>query len=221
MTSYWDISWEQIDPERLTEYIAHFDLQPDALIESLHSQNARTVCDAGCGCGIHALRLAANGFMVSGFDISAHAVEIARKLLESASCHADLKTASILSTGYCDNQFDCVISRDVIDHMCKSDGIAAVRELYRITCPGGSIIITLDSLDDEYESEPHQVSADGDYLFTDGKWKGMVFHPYSEQEIMEMIPPEASFRIDCDGGEFTVKLKKPEYAKSQHDKVSC
>lgn len=210
MATYWDSSWEKIDPSRLKEYIARFDWQQDKLIEYLHSQNVKTVCDAGCGCGIHTLQLAANGFTVSGFDISARAVEIARTLLESASAHADLKAASILSTDYCDEQFDCVISRDVIDHMGKADGKAAVRELYRITRPGGIVIITLDSLDSEYESEPHEVNTDGDYLFTNGKWKGMVFHPYNEREIKEMIPIDAIYRIDCNDGEFAVKLKKPE-----------
>lgn len=210
MDSYWESSWEKIDPSRLTQYIRRFELQPDILIEYLHSQNVKTICDAGCGCGIHTLQLAVNGFDTSGFDVSSHAVEIARALLKSASAHADLKAASILSTGYLDGQFDCVISRDVIDHMTKEDGKTAVCELYRITRPGGMIIVTLDSLDSEYESEPHEINGDGDYLFTGGKWSGMIFHPYSKQEILEIIPVDAFFHIDCNAEEFIVKLKKPD-----------
>ncbi len=210
MNSYWESSWEKIDPFRLTQYIRRFELQPDSLIEYLHSQNVKTICDAGCGCGIHTLRLAVNGFEVSSFDVSSHAVEIARALLKSASAHADLKAASILSTGYLDGQFDCVISRDVIDHMTKEDGKAAVCELYRITRSGGIIIVTLDSLDSEYESEPHEINGDGDYLYTGGKWSGMVFHPYNEQEILEIIPVNAFFHIDCADGELIVKLNKPD-----------
>lgn len=209
MDSFWNNSWEKIEPDRLSRYIGAFDMAPDTAIEYLRSQNARTICDAGCGCGIYSLKLAENGFEVSGFDVSARAVEIAQRLLKSASQKANLKTASILATGYEDEWFDCVISRDVVDHMCKADGLAAVRELYRITKPGGSVLITLDHLDEEYESEPHVVNSDGDFIFTDGKWKGMVFHPYTEQEIIQGTPHGASCRIDACEDELMVKLKKP------------
>ena len=207
MGSFWDSSWESIDPERIAEYVSDFDLEADGIIDYLHEQGAKTVCDAGCGCGIYALKLASNGFTVSGFDVSAHAVEIARKLLEEAPVKAELKTASILETGYSDNQFDGVVSRDVVDHMGKADAMAAIRELCRITKPGGVIVITLDHPDEEYETEPHIVNADGDYVFTAGKWEGMVFHPYSEQEVMEMIPAGTTCHME-NGDEIVIKLTK-------------
>ena len=209
MHEFWDSSWEKIDPERIAEYIGDFDMEPDECIEYLHSQNVEAVCDAGCGCGIYALKLAMNGFQVSGFDVAANAVEIARSLLEKAGASAELKTASVRSTGYADEQFDCVISRDVIDHMTKRDAIAAVRELYRITKPGGLLLITLDYLDTEYEEEPHTIHEDGDYLFTAGKWEGMVFHPYSAAEIAELIPPGGYCHME-ENGEYILKIRKRE-----------
>lgn len=208
MEPFWDSSWEKVDPERVAQYISDFDLEPDAIIETLRSQGAKTVCDAGCGCGIYSLKLAANGFAVSGFDVSAHAVRIAQDLLKMASATAELKTASILSTGYPDDWFDAVVSRDVVDHMRKADAIAAVRELYRVTRPGGVILITLDHLDEEYETEPHTVNADGDHLFTAGKWAGMVFHPWRAQEIPELIPQGAVCQLH-DEEEITIQIKKP------------
>lgn len=72
--------------------------------------------------------------------------------------------------------------------MCKSAKSRATKELCRITKPGGIVLITLDSLDEEYETETHIVNEDGDYVFTDGKWNGMVFHPYSQEEVYEIIP---------------------------------
>ncbi len=209
MPSFWDDSWKQVNTDRLTQYISEFDLESDNIMEYLLSKNVHTVCDAGCGCGIYSRKLISHGFAVSGFDISIDAVYIARKLLENASVTADLKAASILSTGYEDNQFDAVISRDVIDHMGIKDGIAVIRELYRITKPGGIIFITLDHLDSEYETEPHAVNCDGDYVFTDGKWNGMVFHPYREQEIMQMLPSGAICEVTNTEGEIIVKLIKP------------
>ena len=48
------------------------------------------------------------------------------------------------------------------------DGIGAVKELLRIVRPGGWVVITLDTADG-YESEPHEINEDGDWLFTHGK----------------------------------------------------
>lgn len=208
MESFWDTSWEAIDPNRLIPYIKEFDMESDALLEYLNAQHVRTVCDAGCGCGVYSLKLASRGFEVSGFDVSSHAVKIARDLVEHAACKADLKTASILATGYPENHFDGVVSRDVVDHMSKEDGKAAIRELYRITKPGGIVLITLDHSDPEYEAEPHIVTNDGDYLFTDGKWKGMIFHPYREQEILSNLPSGATWRLNDAEGEWILKLEK-------------
>lgn len=208
MAAFWNRSWEQIDKNRIRNYIHTVDSQPDNWIRYLLSQNVKTVCDAGCGCGIYTRKLAASGFTVSGFDVSAHAVEIARNLLEQSGECANLKTASVLMTGYPDNSFDCVLSRDVLDHMAKADAATAVAELYRITRPGGILLLTLDGSDDDYESQPHTVNPDGDYLFTSGKWEGMVFHPYREEEIPQLIPSGAHCQLQSESGSFTVILKK-------------
>jgi len=208
MHSFWDSSWESIDLNRITAYIDTFDMGEDHLIARLRQNGVQRVCDAGCGCGIYAAKLAANGFAVSGFDLSAYAVEIAQSLIQKAGFSAELKTASVLDTGYADDQFDCVISRDVLDHISKSDARIALKELCRITKAGGIVIFTLDSLDEEYETEMHIVNEDGDYVFTDGKWNGMVFHPYSQEEVYEIIPAGTMCEITDNHGELTVLLRK-------------
>ena len=211
--SFWDSSWESIDPNRIAAYIDTFNMGSDDMIAALRKHGVQSVCDAGCGCGIYALKLAANGFSVSGFDVSAHAATIAQDLLEKSGYSADFKAASILATGYPDTQFDCVISRDVLDHISKADAVSALCELYRITKPGGIILLTLDSLDEEYRMEPHKVNADGDYVYTDGKWNGMVFHPYNAQEVTEIIPANVTCEITDSHGELTVLLQKNSTSK--------
>ena len=208
LQDFWSSSWKSIDPERIEKYVRDFNMEPDEIIAYLHAQMVKTVCDAGCGCGAYALKLVKNGFMVSGFDLSEDAVKIAGELLEKASVNVELKTASVLYTGYPDDLFDCVISRDVIDHMTKHSARLAIQELYRITKPGGILIVTLDQLDAEYQLEIHTVTGDGDYVFTDGKWKGMVFHPYSKTEALELIPHGAVLQIEEKDG-LILKVKKP------------
>ena len=145
-------------------------------------------------------------------------MEIARALLEKTAYSADFKVASILATGYADSQFDCVISRDVLDHISKADAIAALKELRRITKPGGIIVFTLDSLDEEYAAEPHIVNADGDYVYTAGRWNGMVFHPYSHEEVREIIPAGVICEVTDNHGELAVLLMKKSERREEKEK---
>lgn len=209
MSDFWEKSWQGLQPERLETYIHHFDLAPDSLIRELHSRGVTTVCDGGCGCGIYSLKLAAAGFVVSGFDISSQAVGIAAQLLDRAGYQARLETASILETPYPDGTFDCVISRDVVDHMGKADCRIALRELLRIAAPGALVFVSVDHLDAEYESEPHIITPDGDYVFTQGKWAGMVFHPYTAEELRSLVPEAVPCQIE-DGAEgLVLRMEKP------------
>lgn len=191
MEEFWNQSWNHVDMNRISKYIERMkstELSSDSIIDYLKRQQAKIVCDAGCGCGVYSLKLALNGFKVFGFDISSVAVNLSKELLSAGNVeHGDFQVRNILATGFDENQFDAVVSRDVVDHMSLRNAIAAIRELHRIVKRDGSIIITLDQLDDEYETEPHIINADGDYLFTGGKWDGMVFHPYSESEISQLV----------------------------------
>ena len=170
-TDFWESSWQRIDEKRLMEYAERKE-QADPILETLKSRKAQTVCDAGCGCGAYVRRLAQQGFTVKGFDVSGRAVEIAEDLLEKSGLTAELRAASVLKTGYPDNEFDAVVCRDVLDHIPKEEAKQAVRELCRITKPGGIILLTLDGLDEEYQKEPHTVTEEGDYQFTEGNGRG-------------------------------------------------
>ena len=188
---FWNLSWKAIGRERIAEYARSISPAPDDIIRLLQQHNANLVCDAGCGCGIYAAKLLRSGFTVAGFDISADAVEIAQ---ESAPMAA-FKIASVCSTGYPSGSFDGIVCRDVLDHIGRQDARLAVQELCRILKPDGILIVTLDAPDDEYYRETHTVNADGDFVYTARKWRGMVFHPYSRAEITQIIPPSLHWEI--------------------------
>ena len=207
-TAFWTAAWRAADRQRIAQYAAQLDPDADRIIDCLRAHGAKTVCDAGCGCGAYARKLALHGFAVSGFDLSADAAALAQGLLAEAGCPAGaFLAADILHTPYPDASFDAVVARDVLDHMPRADAARAVRELLRITRPGGCVLLTLDETDGEYESEAHTVNADGDYLFTDGKWAGMVFHPYAAQELPALAPDGRVHILESDGG-FTVAIEK-------------
>ncbi|MBR3136613.1 MAG: class I SAM-dependent methyltransferase [Clostridia bacterium] len=184
---FWEQSWKSFDPARAIPYFEKLREAQDGTIAFLKAHGIQRICDAGCGCGAYALKLAQNGFSVSGFDISEQAVALTKKALaENGYFSGEIKQASILSTGYPDECFDAVIARDVIDHLPIEQAIKAVSELLRIVRPNGYVMISLDDADEEYNGEPHECNENGDYTFISGKWKGMVFHPYSPSEIEKL-----------------------------------
>lgn len=81
-------------------------------------QNVRRICDLGCGNGYLAGRLAALGYEVTGVDASESGIEIAR---ESFSKPRFLRSVidSFLSENTGLNDFDLVISSDVIEHLYR------------------------------------------------------------------------------------------------------
>lgn len=202
--TFWEESWKEVDPKRIEQYIKAVDMAPDDIIGMLLRHQVRTVCDAGCGCGIYCAKLLHHGFSVSGFDVSEDAVRIAKRLAPAA----DLKAADISSTGYPAGSFDAVLSRDVLDHMKKGDARRAVLELCRIVKPGGIVVFTLDYPDEEYDREPHEMDGDGDLIYTSGKWTGMVFHPYSYEEIVQILPEAAKYAIRQSDDHFLIALQK-------------
>ena len=106
------------------------------------------------------------------------------------------KIADVTGTGYEDEEFDAVISRDVIDHISLHKARRAVEELLRTTRAGGLVIISTDRPDEEYESEPHVINGDGDYEYTDGKWAGMTFHPFDKNELAQLAAFGSQYMIE-------------------------
>lgn len=204
MENFWTKSWKTVASNRIAEYVKSVDMETDEIIDVLRRHQVKTVCDAGCGCGIYCARLLHNGFLVEGFDVSEDAVQIARDIAPTV----ELKTADIRMTGYDSDHFDAVISRDVLDHMTMDNARFALLELYRIVKPGGVVVFTLDFPDEEYDREPHEKNADGDLIYTDGKWDGMVFHPYSNEEIRKILPQTDRYYIEQGDDHYMVILQK-------------
>lgn len=82
--------------------------------------------------------LAGKGYEVSGCEISPEAVENARKT--GLGSNVLLATGGSLPVPDC--SFDCAITSDVFEHVYPQDRDQFLRELLRITRPGGKIVMT-------------------------------------------------------------------------------
>ena len=91
--------------------------------------------DAGCGSGRTLVELAHYG-RVTGLDASAVAVAAARR-----RGFPDVHLGAVEELPFRDASFDAVTCLDVIEH--TPDDVVVLRELLRVTRPGGAAIVTV------------------------------------------------------------------------------
>jgi 2-polyprenyl-3-methyl-5-hydroxy-6-metoxy-1,4-benzoquinol methylase len=96
----------------------------------------RAVLDVGCGDGWLSIILAKLGGRVSGFDISAEGVGIARDraAVNGVADRCTFATASMYSLPYPDRAFEAVAGMSILHHL--GDKARAARELARVMQPG-------------------------------------------------------------------------------------
>ena len=186
--TYWESRWSQTTAESLKEVLQPYHQGKDEILDVLKAHRVRRICDAGCGFGAYSLLLASNGFDVEGFDLSESAVAVTKELLGNYKIDASsYRAASVLQTGYADEQFDAAIAYSVLDHMTVNDAAKGLRELSRIVRKDGLLVLAFDSLEEDDLELAHTVMPDGSLLYTQGKRTGMIFHPFTEQELSEML----------------------------------
>jgi SAM-dependent methyltransferase len=105
------------------------------LRDALPHGDDREVLDAGCGTGINLSLLKSFG-RVTGIDCSPDAIRFCAE-----RGHRDVIQGDLRSLDLPDARFDLVTALDVIEHI--DDDAATVREMVRVTKPGGHLLITV------------------------------------------------------------------------------
>jgi SAM-dependent methyltransferase len=100
------------------------------------------ILEVACGRGGFVKELAGAGAHVAGCDFSVSALRVAHtKLLAAGSCEsAGLVQGDAQSLPFADGSFDLVVSCETIEHL--PDASSAIREMYRVTRPGGKLFLT-------------------------------------------------------------------------------
>jgi SAM-dependent methyltransferase len=94
-----------------------------------------SILDAGCGSGRNMVELAHHG-IVTGVELSSTSVQLAREREAG-----EVLEGSVMDMPLDDDSFDLTVSLDVIEHL--EDDVGALRELRRVTKPGGALLVTV------------------------------------------------------------------------------
>lgn len=106
----------------------------------LGNKKVDKILDAGYGGGTFIPTLAQIANKVYGVDIHPEKKKV-EKLLEKEGIQAKLIQASIFKLPFADDFFDKVVCLSVLEHFQKKELEKAVKEMYRVTKPGGDLII--------------------------------------------------------------------------------
>ncbi len=161
---------------------------PEIVVDLLDSGRvpAGRAVDLGCGAGTTAVWLAQRGFEVTGLDISAEAIRLARELAtqRGVTCHfrvADLAGEALqLGSG-----FDFALEWEVLHHIFPPDRPRYVRNVHRLLRPGGMYVSVCFSETDPAFGGRGKVRKTG---------IGTILYFSSEAELRALFDP--LFRIE-------------------------
>jgi len=122
----------------------------------------RRILDAGCGSGPLSAALRDRGAIVTGIDVSAGMLELARQRLGD---DADLHVADLgRPLPFPDNAFDDVIASLVLHYL--EDWTAPLAELRRVLTPGGRLIVSVNHPSSIYVPRLYPPGRKPDYFAT-------------------------------------------------------
>lgn len=98
----------------------------------------RRVLEVGCGAGTDLVRFARGGAIVTGVDLSASAIALARENFRQQELEADLREADGEHLPFPDDSFDFVYAHGVVQY--TADDRALVDECRRVLKPGGEAV---------------------------------------------------------------------------------
>lgn len=107
-----------------------------AVLDAAKVAPGTRVLDAGCGAGLLLVLAKLRDARVSGLDASAALLDIARQRL----AEADLREGDLEALPFADAGFDAVTAVNSLFY--ATDMAAAMRELARVTRPGGRVVVT-------------------------------------------------------------------------------
>ena len=183
-----------MDPKRIVasgydamaeRYLAWSDLRPSAarlrylaLADALIPAGA-DVLDLGCGAGIPMTATLAAGRNVTGVDISAAQVALARANVPSASfLEADLTTLD-----FPPGSFDAVVAFYSLTHVPRAEHAALFGRIRSWLRPGGVFVASLG-----VEDSPDEIEAD---------WLGVdMFFSHFSARVNRRLVAEAGFEIE-------------------------
>lgn len=137
-----DVHLAWADSFRTPENEPFFELAFQHIAHTMKAANDATILDAGCGSGRHSIRLAKQGFKVTGIDFSDFILKEAERTVTDLGLRTrvNFRQEDLLNLSFKDEAFDHVLCWGVLMHIPAIE--TAIAELSRVLKKGGLITIS-------------------------------------------------------------------------------
>lgn len=199
------------DPRTIARYTTVGLWPAEEILVLDHVPDRARILDLGCGAGRTSIPLAEMGLQVTGVDLSAGMVEVAREQARLAGVSAEFEVMDSMGLQFAESSFDAVLySYNGIELAPGRAGKRrVVGEAWRVLRPGGAFIFSTHSLFAVNAFVLHRLK--GVLLFLAGRLLGL---PVREQELgerfiddqdeevkyLQVLPPSAWLRMLRDVG---------------------
>jgi len=112
-------------------------ISPPELMEFIDSHPAGRALDLGCGTGTNVVTLAQDGWQVTGVDFASRAISIARRKVQAASVHADLRVGDVTRLDGITGPFDFILDLGCFHSLREKDKELYLERVNRMSAPGG------------------------------------------------------------------------------------
>jgi glycine/sarcosine N-methyltransferase len=144
----------------------------------------RSVLDAACGTGHHAIALAQRGYRVLGTDLSSEMVRRARENAAAAGVDARFEVAGFGDAAALREQFDAVICLgNSLPHLLTSEAVSAtLADFAAVLHPGGWLVVQNRNFDRVW-AERERFMGPQSYKDGAGEWIFVRFYDFHEETI--------------------------------------
>lgn len=148
--------------------------------------NLRAI-DVGFGSANNLVFLASLGMNVAGIEIDTEICNSAQEYLESQDIKADLRVGSNRSIPFTDNQFDLLLSWNVLHYEKSQDSVTeALVEYARVMKPGGRFILSTTGPRDNILRGAKALDGNGCEVSLCGDFRqGQVFFCFPDSQLIE------------------------------------
>jgi len=165
------------------------------------------VLEVAPGPGYLAIEIARTGRAVTGLDISHTFVEIATGNAAKSGLDVDFRQSDVAAMPFQDGSFDLIVCQAAFKNFSRP--ATALREMYRVLCPGGTAVIDDMSHDASHEAIANEVAGMGlgrvSSFMTTATLEMLRRRAYSRQAF-ERLVAESPFKT-CDVAEAGIGLR--------------
>ena len=146
ITSVWNqvaATYGSIDPKAPDRIALH-----DHLLQAIGDPKGLAICEVGCGSGTTSAFFASLGARITLVDLTRGALRFAHDHFCTLGLAADYAQMNGLRMGVRDGAFDVTWNGGVIEHFTDEGKTELLREMWRVTKPGGLLLVAVPNARD-------------------------------------------------------------------------